>query len=393
MPWKEVKIVEQRVEFVRAVEKSKNSFSAICEEFGVSRKTGYKWINRYYEFEDIDALKNQSRAPDWSPKRTHPVISYELCRLRKQYPHWGPKKLLVKMPLKYKKKYKMPSVSTASRILKNADLIKARKRRKKTPPYTKPFAAVTAPNQLWCIDFKGHFSCSNGIRVYPLTITDAFSRYILCCEVVTQPTTESVMRIMEKLFRKFGLPEAIRSDNGVPFASTAVAGLSDLNVWWTRLGIRHERIEPGMPQQNGRHERMHLTLKQEVCLRPSRTPMAQQQAFNKFTTEYNLERPHEALEMKTPSDLYVKSDRSYLRQMQIITVPEFTSGHVLVNKSGRIEWKGAKIEVGKVLRQQCLEVTKLSEKKWRFRYGPHEIGIFDERNPSKKLKSVTHVMR
>lgn len=394
MPWKEMKIVEQRVEFVRAVEREKESFTSTCEEFGISRKTGYKWLNRYRLYENVDALKDQSRAPDWSPNRVHPCVAHELCRLRRKHRHWGPKKLLVKMPVKYKGKYKMPSLSTASRILKNAGLVKCRKRRRKTPPCTNPFTTVTAPNQLWCIDFKGHFRCVNGVRVYPLTVTDAFSRYILCCQAVIEPRTEPVLKIMKRLFRKYGLPDAIRSDNGVPFASVGVAGLSELSIWWTRLEIRHERIEPGKPQQNGRHERMHLTLKQEVCLHPARSEVAQQQAFNKFVHEYNYERPHEAIGMKTPNEIYFKSARLYEKQMQEATLPEFDKGHVLVNKSGKIEWRGHKIKVGNALSNQCLEVRRAGSKRWSFHFGPHELGIFSEAKPEKALnRSVTHVMR
>jgi transposase InsO family protein/transposase-like protein len=317
MPWKEMKIIEQRVEFVLAVEKEKNSFSALCEEFGISRKTGYKWIKRYREDGGVDALKDLSRAPDWSSKRINLVVVYELCRLRKKYPHWGPKKLLVKLP-KFRRSYKVPSVSTASRILKSKGLVKSRKRRVRTPAYTQPFTAVTAPNQLWCIDFKGHFKCEDGTRVYPLTVMDAYSRFILCCQVMREPRGKPVYQAMKRLFIRYGLPETIRSDNGSPFASVGVAGLSEFNVWWTKLGIRHERIEPGKPQQNGRHERMHLTLKQEACVRPSRTPEAQQQAFNKFMQEFNFDRPHEALKMQTPNEVYVKSEKYYSRKWQAI---------------------------------------------------------------------------
>ena len=388
MPWKEVKVVEQRVVFVRAVEAKRNSFSVLCEEFGISRKTGYKWIKRYRESEGVDALKDRSRAPDWSSERTHPVVRHELCLLRKRYPHWGPKKLLVKLPLRCKRKYKLPAVSTASRILKQAGLVEPRRKRRRTPPYMKPFRKVFAPNQLWCIDFKGHFRCVDGQKVYPLTITDAFSRYILCCEALTDPNGERVLRVMKRIFRKYGLPESIRSDNGPPFASVGAAGLSDLGVWWTRLGIKHERIEPGKPQQNGRHERMHLTLKHEVCSRPSLSALAQQVAFNKFIREFNFERPHEALGMKTPDEVYVKSDRYYSRQMRVKTLPEFTRGHVLVNSSGKIEWRGHKIIVSKVLRDQCLDVVRAGPKKWIFSFGPHQLGLFDEKCPAARLAKV-----
>jgi transposase InsO family protein len=385
MPWKEVKVIEQRLEFINAVERGRQSFTSLCDDYGISRKTGYKWINRYRESEDIESLRDQSREPDWSSRRTHPYIVYELCQLRKKYPHWGPKKLLKKLTFPRRRKYKIPSASTVSRILKQNGLIKPRRRRQRTPPYTRPFGKVTAPNQLWCIDFKGHFQCRNGQRIYPLTITDAFSRFILCCEVTTEPKSDRVFRIMRRVFRRYGLPEAIRSDNGVPFASVGINGLSELNVWWTRLGIKHERIEPGKPQQNGRHERMHLTLKREVCNRPSLTPSGQQQAFNTFMREYNFDRPHEALGMQTPSEIYVRSDRVYAKQLQSRFIPGFKIGSVLVQPSGHINWNGNKLFIGKMLAHQCLEVRREGLSKWSFSFGPHKLGSFNERRPTTKL--------
>lgn len=389
MPWKEMKIVEQRVEFIRAVERDEKCFSALCEDFGISRKTGYKWLNRYRQWDDIEGLKDQSRAPIWSGLRVEPPLAYEICELRKKYPHWGPKKLLVKLPTKIKEKYRLPSLSTTSRILKREGLIKPRKRRRKTPPYTRPFANVTAPNQVWCIDFKGHFRTGNRQKIYPLTITDAYSRYLLCCEVLVEPKTGPVFEVMEKVFREYGLPEAIRSDNGVPFATTGVGGLSELNVWWAKLGIRHERIEPGKPQQNGRHERMHLTLKKEACYHPSVTPRGQQLIFNRFIKQYNIERPHEALGMKTPADLHVPSGRLYSPHLIENNFPKFGLDYAYVAKNGKVDWNGYKIEIGKVLKHQLVDVESINRRKWLFRFGPHILGTFDERKPTDRLVKET----
>ncbi len=385
-----MKIVEQRIEFVRAVERDEKSFSALCEDFGISRKTGYKWLNRYAECEEVDALKDQSRAPCWSKLRVDPPLAYEICELRRKYPHWGPKKLLVRLPPKIKEKYELPSLSTTSRILKREGLIRPRKSLRKTPPYTKPFKEVIAPNQLWCIDFKGHFKLRNGQRIYPLTITDAYSRYLLCCEVLAHPKTMPVFKIMEKIFRSYGLPEAIRSDNGVPFATVGTAGLSELNVWWTKLEIRHERIEPGKPQQNGRHERMHLTLKNEACLNPALTPRGQQLIFNEFQREYNFERPHEALNMKTPSEIYVRSARIYSPHLLESSFPKFGLAYAQVQNNGSVEWNGYRIEIGKVLKNQIVEIAPVSRKKWVFKFGPHLLGLFDERKPSERLVEITN---
>lgn len=202
---------------------------------------------------------------------------------------------------------------------------------------------------------------------------------------MTEPKTDPVFKVMEKVFREYGLPEAIRSDNGVPFASTGVGGLTELNIWWTKLSIKHERIEPGKPQQNGRHERMHLTLKREACNYPSTTPHGQQLMFNKFIHQYIHERPHEALGMKTPAEIHVPSARLYTPHLEC-AYPKFGLGYVYVDKSGKVTWNGHKIEIGKALKSQMLDVEMVNQKKWNFRFGPHALGYFDERNPTRKLK-------
>lgn len=263
--------------------------------------------------------------------------------------------------------------------------MKPQKRRKRTPPYTKPFGKVEAPNQIWCIDFKGWFRTGDGNKVYPFTVTDAFSRFLLACEVVLEPKTDPVMSVMERLFREYGVPEAIRSDNGVPFATTSVGGLSELNIWWTKIGIRHERIEPGKPQQNGRHERMHLTLKQEVCRNPSTTPRGQQRLFDAFVRQFNFERPHEALNMKTPGDVYVPSSKLYSPHLIENGFPKFGLGYAYVDRMGKTTWNGHKIEIGRVLRNQIIDVEPLTKKKFVFRFGPHFLGTFDERKPTRNL--------
>jgi len=234
-----------------------------------------------------------------------------ICGCRKKHSTWGPEKILARLKKDHPRRTVWPTISTAGRILKRNGHIKPRKRRTKTPPYTKPFSEVTEPNQLWCIDFKGHFKSGDGTTVYPLTITDAFSRYILCCEALRTTELYGVAKIIEQVFKKYGLPEAIRSDNGTPFASTGVGGLTHLSVWWIRLGIRHERIKPGTPSQNGRHERMHRTLKAEACTNPATTFFGQRQKFNRYVAEFNEIRPHQALANRTPGEVYVPSMKRY----------------------------------------------------------------------------------
>jgi transposase InsO family protein len=281
VPWKETRPVEQRFELVLACEKKEQSMAQICRQFGISRQTGYKWLQRYRENPEPATLDDLSRKPTHCPQETGQAVVDALVAARRRYPHWGPRKLRAWLG-KHMPAVRWPAASTIGQILSRRGLTRPARRRRHTPPYTQPFAAVTAPNQLWCIDFKGHFKTKNGTRVYPLTITDAFSRFLLCCEIVLDPDTAEVRDIMEAIFSAYGLPEAIRSDNGPPFASTGAAGLSELSVWWTKLGIRHERIDPGKPQQNGRHERMHLTLKREAASPPSATPRGLKGALNRF---------------------------------------------------------------------------------------------------------------
>lgn len=286
-----------------------------------------------------------------------------------------------------------------TRILHRHGLIKPKKRRLKTPPYTKPFADITACNQVWCIDFKGHFKVKDGTTVYPLTVTDAHSRYILCCEALKSTELNPVGLIMEKLFMKYGCPEAIRSDNGVPFASRGVGGLTELSAWWAKLGIRHERIEPGKPSQNGRHERMHRTLKQEACNAPATTLHGQKMKFKKFVTVFNNERPHKALENKTPNEVYQPSMKKYRRSYYENTSPKFGFDYSYVGKNGYTEINGKKFKIGKVLAEEFIDIYPIKKNVNLLAFGPIAIGVYNEKTnkfflnrPGVKRKSVNDVM-
>jgi len=252
MPWKVNEMKTERFKFVLEVQKNERSFLTICREFGISRPTGYKWWKRYQEVRDPISLNDLSRAPHRVQKKTSIEIEMLIIKDRKKHPTLGPEKILAKISRDNPDR-ELPRISTAARILKRNGLVKVPKRRVKTPPYTKPFSEVTASNQLWCIDFKGHFKTKDGTKIYPLTITDAYSRFILCCEALTTPGLLETATVMKSVFKRYGIPEAIRSDNGPPFASTGVAALTKLTVWWAKLGILHKRIEPGSPQQNGRY--------------------------------------------------------------------------------------------------------------------------------------------
>lgn len=389
---------EERFKFVTEVQKNEKSFSACCRDFGIRRETNYKWWNRYKEIRDPVALENLSRAPHNIRKKTHYRVENLICEVRRKYPTWGPDKIIAKLSREYPRKT-WPSLSTTGRILKRHDLIKPKKRRRKTPPYTKPFGEVKAPNQLWCIDFKGHFKTKDGTTIYPLTITDAFSRYILCCEAMRSQDLNEVGRIMEKVFIKYGIPEAIRSDNGTPFASTGVGGLTGLSKWWTKLGIRHERIEPGTPSQNGRHERIHRTLKAEACKDAAQTFHGQKMKFKKFINIFNEERPHQALKNKMPSELYAPSMKKYRRYNYEHGRPKFGLDYAFVDKKGIADVNGTKIKVGTVLAQEFLDIYPFKTNISLLSFGPIPIGVFNEKTKKfalnrkgVKRKSVNDVM-
>lgn len=303
--------MEQRKEFLEAAMCGEHSFTELCRRFGISRKNGYKWLNRYrieLAFPDGKmSFGDRSRRPHSSPTAIASEVEAAIVELRKQRPHWGPKKLRVVLA-KQNPDVSLPSESTFAAVLKRNGLVRPRKKRVKSTPYTAPLGHAQKPNAVWAIDFKGDFRIGRA-RCYPLTVTDSYSRFIIACVALTNTKTPTVKRALQRIFDEYGLPEAIRSDNGSPFSSRGVAGLSTLSVWWHKLGIRHERIDPGHPEQNGRHERMHRDLKRETTKPPATTFGGQQRLFDKFRAQFNQERPHEALEQRTPHELYEVSSR------------------------------------------------------------------------------------
>lgn len=271
-----------------------------------------------------------------------------------------------------------PAASSIGELLKREGLIQARRTRRETPPYTEPLAHASAPNQVWCADFKGWFYCGDGVRCDPFTVTDAWSRYLLRCRATEKTDGPHVRAVMEAVFREYGLPEAIRTDNGSPFASRAPGGLSRLSMWWLQLGIRHERIEPGCPQQNGRHERMHRTLKQETASPPAATRSRQQQAFLDFERLYNEQRPHEALEGKTPAELYVGSARCYPARLPELEYPRGV--HLRrISQQGSLKWRSERTFLSEVLARQRVGLLETEEEFFEVYYGPLLIGWFDGR--------------
>jgi putative transposase len=371
MPWKETCQMDERMQFIARVLAGEDAMTVLCRECGISRKTGYKWLGRYH-CEGAAGLQERSHAPVRHGQAHDVAVVQAVLGLRERWRHWGPKKLRVKLA-ELHAELPVPAASTIGDWLRREGLVGPSRRRRHCPAYTRPFAAVTAANDVWCTDFKGWFRTADGRRCDPFTLSDAHSRYLLHCQAVPRPDEPSVRPIFEAAFREHGLPLAIRSDNGPPFASSGVGGLSRLAVWWIKLGIRPERIVAGKPQQNGRHERVHRTLNEETAAPPAISLPAQQQRFDDFRAVYNTERPHEALGQKTPASLYEPSPRPYPDRLD---EPSY-GGDVAVRRvrsTGQIKWAGELVFVGEALIGEPVGVVETEGGDWLVRYADIELG-------------------
>src|ERR1043166_6065226 len=308
MPWKECQVMDERLRFVaRLLEGEK--MAPLCSEFGISRKTGYKIFERYKDC-GVAAFSDRSRRPHRQANRLPPQLEATIVRLKREYPEWGAPKIREKLRRQSTAPH-LPSISTVHAVLDRNKLVKRRRRRRSGATGTE-LSRPDLPNALWCADYKGEFMLGDRRYCYPLTITDFATRYLLSCEALATTAEKFAFTVFERTFKEFGLPHAIRTDNGVPFASAhALYGLSKLAVWWLRLRIEIERIPPPHPEQNGRHERMHLTLKKEATKPAAANALQQQARFDAWVTQYNEERPHQALAMQVPADLYARSPRVY----------------------------------------------------------------------------------
>jgi transposase InsO family protein len=374
MPWKTSSVVDERVRFVVEHEQDEQTMTELCEIYGVSRTTGYDWLRRYQQG-GWEALTDLSRAPGRHPNQTAEKIQEAVLELRREHMTWGPRKL--KRVLERRVSATVwPAASTIGEMLAREGLVVPRKKRRRVPAYTRPFAAADRPNRVWCGDFKGWFRTQDGERIDPLTISDACSRYLLRCQQVEKTNGEQVKAIFESAFRQWGMPEAIRTDNGAPFATRAIAGLSRLSVWWMKLGIVPERIQAGHPEQNGRHERMHGTLKRETALPPAANRRAQQKAFDQFRRQYNEERPHEALEMKTPNAVHVASEREYPAR---VPEPEYGSDFRTrrVQRHGEFSWKHEHVFVSEALQGEAIGLLPEDDRMYTIYFAAFPIGRFD----------------
>ena len=375
MPWKETCAMDQRIRFIADWLSGEYSKCALCEAYGISRPTGDKWIRRY-EAEGADGLAERSRAPRSHPNAVAVPIRQCIVEAKLAHQHWGPKKVMDWLRMREPQR-PWPADSTAGEILKHAGLVRPRRRRRRATPYSEPFTACQGPNQSWSADFKGDFALASGRRCYPLTLSDNYSRYLLQCRALSRPSYRQVRPWVEWVFREVGLPQAIRTDNGPPFASLALGGLSALSVWWIRLGIRPERIRPGRPAQNGRHERMHRSLKEATVAPPADTLQAQQHRFDAFVQEYNTERSHEALGRTTPARHYCSSARPYPAKL-----PEVTYGEGMtvrrVRHNGQIRWRGQLLYLSEVLAKEPVGLQRVDNDRWELRYSFHLLGYLNE---------------
>src|ERR1700747_828316 len=372
LPWKECSVMGERLRFVGRLLDGE-AMTDVCREFGISRKTGYKILDRYKEH-GLEALSDRSKRPIRYANQLPAQIETLIVQLKAEKPHWGARKIRELLVRRLDGDVRVPAKSTIHAILDRHGLVKRgcpRHRARGTP-----LSQGVAPNDLWCADFKGEFKLGNGRYCFPLTVSDHASRFLLFCDALDSTREDPAITAFERLFRERGLPLAIRSDNGVPFASpTALFNLSKLSVWWLRLGIAIERIKPGHPQQNGRHERMHLTLKKEATRPPGINSLQQQARFDDFVQEFNTERPHEALAMKCPAEIYSASSRPY-SGLPDLTYP-LPDRDVLVTDCGRICMHRKRVNISTVLAGQRLGIKEVDDGIWIVSFMHYDLGFID----------------
>ena len=369
-------MVDERLQFIEECKSQEWSMAEVCRRFEISRTTGYKWLERF-DAGGVEALRDGSHAPHHNPRQVLVEVEDAIVEARGKHPHWGPVKLRTWLD-RTAPEIQWPAPSTIGEILRRHGLAVPRKRRPRAVPNSQPLQHAREANLVWCADFKGWFRCQDGSRCDPLTITDGYSRFLLRCQAVKNPDTWYTKPLFEATFREYGLPGCIRIDNGAPFASVGIGGWSELSVWWIKLGIRPERIEPGKPAQNGRHERMHRTLKQETALPPRANLREQQNTFDLFRHEYNYERPHQALQGRTPAECYQGSLLPYRGRPREIVYP--TDYEVRwVTEGGQIRWNSSRLFVGRALSGEPIGLEPSADGLWRIWFSFYELGVFDEK--------------
>jgi putative transposase len=377
MPWKEASPMDQRTQFIADYLRDVLSITELCTLYGVTRKTGYKWIDRYLR-QGPAGLEERSRRPRRSPNETPEEIVAARLEARRHHPSWGGKKLLALLHKRHPR-WPLPGRSTACDILSRHGMVPRRRQRRRLGHPGKPTSQILAPNDVWTADYKGQFRTGDGRYCYPLTVADGFSRYLLGCPALTSTAVVTAKPVFTRLFQEYGLPTRIRSDNGVPFATNTLARLSTRSAWWVRLGILPELIEPGHPEQNGRHERMHRTLKAETTRPAAGSLAAQQRRFNIVRTEFNDERPHEALDQQTPAACYRVSPRPMPDRLPPLEYPDrFEVRDVSAN--GGIRWNARWGDVSIVGVGEYVGLEEIADGIWNVYFGPLRLGRLHERH-------------
>lgn len=377
MPWQESDCCKARRQFLNAWLTSCYSMTHLCDTFEISRKTGHKWVNRF-KAEGMNNLEDRSRARHHQAHRTPAEIIQALIDTKLSFPDWGPRKVIHYLK-NTRPQTTWPAHSTAGDILARQGLVKHRgNRRYKSPARTAPLKHATASNRVWSVDFKGDFLLGDGKRCYPLTVFDNYSRYLLECKGLYAARTAPVITTFDRLFREYGLPDHVRSDNGSPFASTRIGGLSRFGLWLLKRGITPERIQPGQPQENGRHERFHRSLKAAVCAPPKGNLSAQQRAFNRYQFEYNQYRPHESLNDTPPALHYTPSARTYTGKESDFKYPDNYEVRK-VRADGNIKWHRAPIYVANLLAGEFIGFEQIDDSCWMVYLSTVKLGILDER--------------
>lgn len=377
MPWSETTAMEQIAQFIRDWRAARHTVADLCRLYDISRKTGYKWIERYLD-DGPDGLLERTHAADIVHNKTPPEVEDALLQLRLRHPSWGPKKLL-HILRQTQPRLLLPGRSTVADILNRNGLVIRRPRRRAVGHPGKPGKQILLPNDCWSADFKGQFKTGDGLYCYPLTVTDNYSRYLIGCQALPGTLLLPSKIVFTRLFKEYGLPHRIRTDNGTPFASHTLGRLSRLSAWWVRLGVLPEFIEPGKPQQNGKHERMHRTLKDETTQPPAANSRAQQRKFNAFKKEFNEVRPHEALDMNTPAQCYQPSPRSMPNKLLPLEYPDrFEVRYVSAN--GGIRWKNQWVNVTTTIVGEYVGLEEVDDGLWDVYFGPLKLGRLLERH-------------
>lgn len=378
MPWIETEPMNEKMKFISAyLDKHYDSFRELCERFNISTKTGYKYVNRYNS-DGIDGLKELSRAPINPGNRISEWMERCILDVKHQHPTWGGKKILNWLRQE-RSEVDWPAKSTIDEHLKRNGLVRPARRKRRVTAYNEPFVLCENPNDSWSIDYKGQFILGNRETCYPLTITDNFSRYLFAVEGMPRISGASTKQVLTSLFRNYGMPRAIRSDNGTPFASHGLAGLSSLSVWLLKLGVTPERIRKGHPEENGRHERMHLTLKRETAMPPKGNQVEQQKCFDQFKKMFNEERPHEGINFQRPSWLYRCSERKFPQKLHAMEYDSSFHKTRKIRTNGTMKWEGKEIFVSETLIGERVGMKPFSEDSWLLHFSIMPIGLFSEK--------------